>query len=70
MTIRNIRILGIASLMLILSACALFGSTQSGSADEFHVGIDSPAPGETLSKGPIEIICISGAAVPAFRKWS
>ena len=56
MTKRNIRILGAASLMLILSACALFGSTQSSSGDEFHVGIDSPSPGETLSKGPIEIV--------------
>ena len=42
--------------MVILSACALFGSTQSSSADEFNVGIDSPAPGETLPKGPIEIV--------------
>ena len=56
MTKRYIKIIGAASLMVILSACALFGSTQSSSGDEFHVGIDSPSPGETLAKGPIEII--------------
>jgi hypothetical protein len=56
MTKRYLKIIGAASLLVILSACALFGSTQSGSEDEFNVGIDSPSPGETLPKGPIEIV--------------
>jgi len=56
MTKRNIKVIGAATLLFVLSACALFGSTQSSSADEFHVGIDSPSPGETLPKGPIEIV--------------
>ena len=63
MTMRFRKILGAASLMVILSACALFGSTQSSSADEFNVGIDSPSPGETLSKGPIEIIYFGTSSV-------
>lgn len=53
---RRIKILAAASLLFILSACALFGSTQSSSDDEFNVGIDSPSPGETLAKGQIEIV--------------
>jgi|GEM_PF-969142 hypothetical protein len=56
MTKKYIRSIGAASLMVIISACALFGNTQSGSEDEFHVGIDSPAPGESIPKGPIEIV--------------
>ena len=63
MTKRYIKIIGAASLMVILSACALFGSTQSSSGDEFNVGIDSPSPGETLAKGPIEIIYFGTSSV-------
>ena len=56
MTKRKVIIFAAASLILIVSACTLFGNAQSNSGDEFNVGIDSPSSGETLAKGPIEIV--------------
>lgn len=63
MTRKSEKILAVASLLLILSACALFNNMQSGSGGEFHVGIDSPSPVETLLMAPIEIVYFGSSSV-------
>ncbi len=53
---RSAKLLIAITLLFVLAACALFNGGQSGSGDEFHIGIDSPSSGETLLMGPVEII--------------
>jgi hypothetical protein len=67
MTNRSVKIIAGAALLLFLSACALVGGTQSGSGNEFHVGIDSPSSGETLLMGPTEIVYFGSSSVGISR---
>lgn len=45
-----------AGLLVLVSACSLWGGVPIGASADFNLGIESPQSGETLPLGPVEVV--------------